>query len=120
MIINELANLRVLTIAFGFGAERPDHLRMAANATFADIKITPEDFERRIGFNAGNRRHVFLDEKHWDNFDQPAYDNRDRRQNRKSNGNAFEPTVAQFGRFLGRELKRWRLSLLVANKPAGF
>ena len=39
MVVDELARLRVLAVALGLVTERPDHLRVAVEATLADVDV---------------------------------------------------------------------------------
>ena len=48
MVVDELAGLRVLAVALGLGADRPDHLRVAADAALADVEVAPLELERRV------------------------------------------------------------------------
>ncbi len=46
---------RVVTVAFGLGAERADHLRMATHAAFADINVAAFQLQRGVGLYALHR-----------------------------------------------------------------
>ncbi len=48
MVVDELAGLRVLAVALGLGAERPDHLRVAVVAALADVDVAAGELERRV------------------------------------------------------------------------
>src|SRR5206468_12194195 len=95
MIIDEFACLRVFAITLRLAAKGPHHLRMATDATFADVKIPSEHFERRVRLHAGDGRDVVFDEIHGDNLNQPADEDGHKGQGREQNGLGFKPTVAQ-------------------------
>ena len=53
MIPDTLAGHRVMAVALGLGAERTDHLRVAADAAFADVDVATLKLQR------GTRLHAF-------------------------------------------------------------
>src|SRR5262245_33983968 len=61
-----------MSVAFGLGAKRPDHLRMTDVATFTHVDVTTLQLQRAVGLQAvhclGSR---FLKEQ-WDDFCQPT------------------------------------------------
>ncbi|SST09261.1 Uncharacterised protein [Acinetobacter baumannii] len=66
MVPDALAGHRVVAVAFGFGAERTDHLRVAADAAFADIDVAAFQLQRGIGLHAFDRGvgHVLEEQRH--------------------------------------------------------
>src|SRR4051794_2912034 len=72
VIVNKLTTLGILTVTFGFRAERANHLRVAAHAPFPDIKVTAHHFERTIRFHCRDRRNVTLDQSHGNDFNGSA------------------------------------------------
>src|SRR3954454_2473547 len=54
MVIDELSSDRVMTVAFRFRAQRPDHLRMAVVAAFANVDIPALQGDRTVRFQSGN------------------------------------------------------------------
>jgi hypothetical protein len=44
-----------VAVAFGFGAERADHLRVATDAAFADVDVAAFQLQRGVGLHAFHR-----------------------------------------------------------------
>ena len=63
VVVDELAGLAVLAVALRLGAHRPDHLRVAADAAFADVEVAALEFERRVRLHRGDGRDVGADER---------------------------------------------------------
>ena len=63
MVVDELARLRVLAVALGLVAERPDHLRVAVEAALADVDVAARELERRVRLDRRDRRHVRANEE---------------------------------------------------------
>ena len=53
MVPHAFTGDRVVAVAFGFGAERADHLRVAAHATVGDVDVAA------FQFKGGARLHAF-------------------------------------------------------------
>ncbi len=66
VVPDALAGHRVVAVAFGLGAERTDHLRVAADAAFADIDVAAFQLQRGIGLHAFDRGvgHVLEEQRH--------------------------------------------------------
>jgi hypothetical protein len=72
MVVDDLAGDRIVAVALGLGAERPDHLRMAVVAAFAHVDVAPGELQRRIRLDARHRRRRRLLEIERDDLDEPA------------------------------------------------
>src|SRR3954469_1086206 len=122
MIVHKLSCLRILTVSFGFRSKRPHHLGMAANATFANINVTTQNFEWRIWFNSSNRRNVLFHQIHGNDFDHAANEHGDHSQGGKGERFGFQPTVPpwMFIRFYYNFREYGRLSFLFRNEFSGF
>jgi hypothetical protein len=94
MVVDELAGLRILAVAFGFRSKRPDHLRVATDATLADVDIAAEDLERGVRLHAGDGGDVFLDEVERHDFDEAANTHRHEGQCAEGDRFGFEGPVA--------------------------
>ncbi|MOA20646.1 hypothetical protein D3C78_1411010 [compost metagenome] len=46
---------RVVAVAFGFGTERTDHLRVALHTAFADVDVTAFQLQRGVRLHAFDR-----------------------------------------------------------------
>jgi len=55
MVVDAFTRNGVVAVALGLGAERTDHLRVAANAAFADIQVTAFELQRGVGLHALDR-----------------------------------------------------------------
>ncbi|MNN53504.1 hypothetical protein D3C81_1682650 [compost metagenome] len=55
VIPDAFARDRIVAVAFGFGAERPDHLRVALHAAFADVDVAAFEFQRGTWLHALDR-----------------------------------------------------------------
>ncbi|MCY1454546.1 hypothetical protein D9M71_716200 [compost metagenome] len=66
MIPDALASDRVVAVTLGFGAERTDHLRVAADAAFADVDVATFQLQGGIGLHAVDRvvGHVLEEQRH--------------------------------------------------------
>ena len=79
VVVDEFAGDRVVAVALGLRAERPDHLRVAVVAAFAQVDVASGELQRRIGLDAGHRLGRRLLEEQRDDLDQAAdADNEDR------------------------------------------
>ena len=52
VVVDELAGDRVVPIALGLGAQRPDHLRVAVVAALAHVDVAARELERRVRLDA--------------------------------------------------------------------
>ena len=122
MVIDVFAGLGVFAVAFGLGAERADHLRMAAQAAFADVNVAAQHLQRRVRFHAGDGRDIGLNQEHRDDFDHAADENRHDGQHREEHRFAFQQTMEGVFpvRRLGGLFQRRRLRFGIRLKLAGF
>ena len=72
MVVDEFARLGVFAVPLGFGTKGPDHLRVAADATFADVEVASLNFERRVRFDGRDGRHVAAHERRRHELDDAA------------------------------------------------
>src|SRR3954464_4652999 len=93
MIIDELARLRVFSVAFGFRPERAHHLRMTTHTALANIEIAAHDLEWRIRLNSGNRWNIAFDEIHRNDLDDATDQDRDCCQSGKNHWLGFQPAM---------------------------
>ena len=95
MVVDELAGLRVLAVALGLGADRPNHLRVAADAALTDVEVAPLDLERRIRLHRGDRRDIRPDQGRRHELDDAADDDRDEASGRRTGPAATRATRCQ-------------------------
>src|SRR5438105_1375528 len=76
MVEDKLAGFGVLPITFRFRTEWPDHLRMAADAAFADVNIPTHYFQWGVGFHAGNGWDILFYEVHRNDLNKATDENR--------------------------------------------
>src|SRR5688572_7757733 len=93
MLVNKFSRLGIFAVTFRFRAKRTDHLRMAADTTFADVKIAAESFQSAVRFHCRDRRHVALNEIHGNDFYDSADEDSDRSQDREDHRFAFQPAM---------------------------
>src|SRR5690606_13820172 len=55
VVPDALAGHRVVAVALGLGAERTDHLRVAADAAFLDVDVAALQLQGGVGLHAGDR-----------------------------------------------------------------
>src|SRR3974390_1929243 len=79
-----------MSIALDLIAQRPDHLRVAQIAAFADVDIAPGKFERRIGPHAvgGFDRAAQIKQRH--HFNETADGNDDQDTDQEQDRVAFQ------------------------------
>ncbi len=88
-VVDEFAWLAVFAIAFRLGNDRANHLRMAVVAAFGNIDVSPGQFQRRVGFDRGNRRHVGANQEGRNQFEQRGDHHGRRRQHRELHRQTF-------------------------------
>jgi hypothetical protein len=52
VVVHAFTSHRVVTVALCLGAERTDHLRVTADAAFADVDVTAFQLQRGVGLHA--------------------------------------------------------------------
>src|SRR5690606_31566741 len=72
VIPDALAGHRVVAVALGLGAERTDHLRVAADAAFLDVDVTAFQLQRGVGLHALHRLVDHVLEEQRDDLHQTA------------------------------------------------
>src|SRR5690606_9099117 len=55
VVVNAFTCNRVMAVALGFGAERPDHLRVATYTAFTDVEVATFQLQRGVGLHALDR-----------------------------------------------------------------
>nr|GEY52297.1 hypothetical protein [Tanacetum cinerariifolium] len=75
VIPDTFARHRIMPVPFGFGAQWPDHLGMAAHATIGHINVAAFELQRRAWCHAFNRLSGDVLKKQRDDLRQPANGN---------------------------------------------
>src|SRR5690606_10748555 len=52
VVVDAFTGDRVVAVALGLGAERTNHLRVAAHAAFTDVQVTAFQLQRGVGLHA--------------------------------------------------------------------
>src|SRR6185369_830257 len=121
MVIDKFADFRIFAVALRFRSERPNHLRMAAQAALADINVAAQQFEWGVRLDGGDGWHIGLNQIHRNDFNQAANEDGDDRQSSKSDRPRFQPAMGSIGTFFGTATVVWdRLRFHVTLEPAGF
>ena len=71
-VIHALGGERIMAVTLDLVAQRPDHLRMAVVATFADIDVAPGQLQRGIRLQSCDRLGGGSLKEQRDDFHQPA------------------------------------------------
>jgi hypothetical protein len=74
-------------VAFGFCAEGPNHLGVAAHATLANVNLATSKLQSSVGLEARYRLRCGLLEEQGDNFNKPTNGHNNKHQhNKKARG----------------------------------
>ena len=79
MVVHALGGERIMAVALDLVAQRPDHLRVAEIAAFADIDIAAGQFQRRVRPDAVDHLDRALQIEQRGDLDEAA--DRDHREN---------------------------------------
>jgi len=89
VVIDRLARLGILTVSLGLVPEGPDHLGVAVEAPFADVEIPAGEFERGIGLDRRDGRHVAPDQEGRDDLEQGGHQHGHRHHHGEGDGEAL-------------------------------
>ena len=93
MIVFGFDGKRIRTVTFDLVSQRPDHLRVAGVATFADIDVAARDFERRVDPHARRVLDGLMDREQRNNLDRTADAGHADDGEQKADGLALEPVM---------------------------
>ena len=100
VVVDELAGDRVVAVAFGFGAERTDHLRVAVVAAFADVDVAPRQLQRGVGLQAFHRLRRRALEEQRNDLDQSTHRDGEQDQHDHQEVVGLDRFVRQTGAFV--------------------
>ncbi|MNN74256.1 hypothetical protein D3C81_1904390 [compost metagenome] len=84
MVPDAFTGDRVVAVAFGFGTERTDHLRVALHTAFADVDVTAFQLQRGVRLHAFDRLVGDVLEEQRDDLGQAAdADGKDHQQHQQ-------------------------------------
>ncbi len=84
MVVHAFGGERVVTVTLDLVAQRPDHLRVAEIASFADVDVAPGQLQRRVGPHAVDHFDRALQIEQRRDLDETA--DRDDRENSRPSG----------------------------------
>jgi len=118
MVVDELAGHGVVAVAFGLGAERPDHLRVAVVATLADVDVAPDQLQGVVGLETRHRLGGGSLEEQRHDFHQAAHAYREHDQEDHQTDVLFDRLMVHFFSPVGIGSQHQRVVQACASEPA--